>query len=119
MAEEVDGLQWFGVRCHFLHPRYRTRAGQIFEERITVWRADSFDDAIAKAEAETVTYAEDVEAEYLQACSSYRLGVGGFGLDGHEVFSEMRRSDLSPQAYLDRFFFTGGENTTDRGVARP
>ncbi len=36
---------WFGVRCVF-----RWSASPTYEERITLWQADSLDDAIARAE---------------------------------------------------------------------
>lgn len=55
---EDDGLSWYGVRCVYRYPNEDTdtsavgQARDIFEERVTVWRAASFDDAIAKAEEE-------------------------------------------------------------------
>jgi hypothetical protein len=44
-----------------------------YEERITLWRADSFDQAIERAEEEAESYAEDVDATYLVLSQAYLL----------------------------------------------
>lgn len=102
---------WFGVRCHFFHPPRKSDKRPLFEERITLWEADSMDHAIERGEAEAVEYAGSMKVRYLEACSVYHVFSSGFGVDGREVFSEMRESDLEPDVYLNRFFFTGLENT--------
>lgn len=59
MAQEQD-LGWYSVRCVF---RCRTRRRwRIYEERINVWCAHSFEEAISKAEAEAAEYAKTWEA---------------------------------------------------------
>jgi hypothetical protein len=50
----------------------------------------------------------------LDTCTSYHLFDTGFATEGKEMWSEMRKSELEPFAYLDRYFFTGAENG-DRG----
>jgi hypothetical protein len=94
--------QWFGVRCVFTDGR------GAFEERITVWPAESFDEAVSKAEAEALDYADDEELQYLDFAQAYVLpdppGPGA------EVFSLTRNSDLDPEDYLDAFFDTGAED---------
>lgn len=75
------------------------------------------DHAIERAEQEARQYARTVEVQYLEACTVFHLAEDGFGVDGREVYSEMRRSDLPPDDYLDRFFFTGSENSADGPVA--
>ena len=75
-----------------------------------MWRAGSFEEAVARAEAEAAEYASVVaEApdEYLGLAQAYRL-VDGPG-DGTEVFSLVRESELGARAYLGRFFDTGAE----------
>ena len=101
---------WYSVRCHFLHRAGEWSEQQMYEERITLWKADSFEHAIQRAEVEALEYIESINAVYLNAATSYHLFEVGFAIDGAEVFSEMRRSDLEASAYLDRFFFTRGEN---------
>lgn len=103
---------WYSVRCHFYHPP--ELVGQaLYEERITLWRATGFDRAIELAEVEVAEYAVDTGARYLRACTVYDLFETGFAVEGREVFSEMRASELDPDAYLSRYFFTGSERARD------
>lgn len=93
---------WFGVRCLF-----RVLEGS-FEERVTIWRARSHEEAISMPEAEALEYADVLEGvEYLDLAQSYL--IGDRPEHGSEVFSLVRDSDLSDDDYLDTFFNTGGE----------
>jgi len=92
-------MLWYAVRCVF---RHRPVGG--YQERITLWRAASFDDAIGQAEAEAAEY----PAEYIGLAQVYALSDDP-AASGAEVFSLIRRSKLTPDAYLDRFFDTGAE----------
>lgn len=100
-AEEVVGM-WFGVRHVIMN-------GSAYEERITVWESESFEDAIARAEVEAATYAAEVlhDGHVLDLFQAYALpeppGHGG------EVFSLVRESALDPGNYLRAFFDTGDE----------
>ncbi|MFJ1704447.1 hypothetical protein [Kitasatospora sp. NPDC088346] len=102
MADE-DGFGWYGVRCVF---RWDSRP-QAYEERITLWYADSIDRAIELAEAEAGEYAAGGGFEYLAIAQAYRMfdrpGSGA------EVFSLLRESPLEPDDYLDSYFDTGAE----------
>ena len=53
---------WYAVRCIFESNWPPPEAGetQVYEERITIWKASSMDDAIALAEAEADEYAEAI-----------------------------------------------------------
>ena len=106
--------QWFGVRCVFGQSKnqpwgpHDLRDGEYaYEERITLWQADSADRAIALAEEEAHLYEEQILVEYLGIAQCYRLGdvIGA----GAEVFSLVRKSNLEPGPYLDAFFDTGSE----------
>lgn len=98
------------MRCVFGVGWPPEAVGKIYEERVTLWRASSADEAIARAEAEALEYA----AEIADSPSSY-LGLAQSFLmfeepgDGKEVFSLMRGSDLMPQDYLDTYFDVGTE----------
>lgn len=94
--------RWYGVRCIF-----KRRGLPHYEERITVWRADSFEAAIECAEAEAIDYQEGSESDYLRIAQAYEL-VKSVG-DGSEVFSLIRDSALDPDEYISRFFDTGTE----------
>jgi hypothetical protein len=102
---------WYAVRCVF-RAAWHGVDGEVapreslYEERITLWQADSAEEAIALAEGEAAEYSED-DDEYLELAQAYEL----FDELGHgaEVFSLMRSSHLEPDAYLDAFFDTGKE----------
>ncbi|MFC0006490.1 hypothetical protein [Micromonospora siamensis] len=100
------GAEWYAVRCVF---RGGDEAPFVYEERLTLWRAGSFDEAIAlaEAEAEAAEYTEDISFQYAGLAQAYRL-VEPPG-HGTEVYSLMRDSDLPPEEYLTRFFDTGEE----------
>lgn len=98
---------WYAVRCVFA---FAGDDGPLYEERVTIWRSSTFDDAIASAEAEASEYASTLEAEYVGLAQAFHLAVEDRPLaSGDEVFSLMRRSDLPPFDYLSRFFSDGSE----------
>lgn len=105
-----DAARWYAVRCIFAVGWPPEAAGSTYEERITLWRASSADDAIARAETEALGYAATISespSTYLGLAQSYHLLEEP--ADGAEVFSLMRTSDLDPPHYLDAFFDTGDE----------
>jgi hypothetical protein len=104
----VEGSGWFGVRCVFEHES--DDAEHSYEERVTLWRAGSFDEAIALAEAEATEYAGDLtRTRYLGLAQAYVLAdEPGHGA---EVFSLIRDSQLTPDVHLDAFGETGTEYT--------
>ncbi|MCZ7423645.1 MULTISPECIES: hypothetical protein [unclassified Micromonospora] len=109
--EEKQGeVGWFCVRCVFRVGG--DSASQVYEERLTLWRVEGFDEAIALAEDEALGYAaEQSDMDFVGLSQAYRL----FDEPGHgaEVFSLLRASDLNPPAYLTRFFDTGEEKQGD------
>lgn len=85
-----------------------------YEERITLWRAASADEAIARAEEEAEEYAAGIEETpvvYLGLAQCFHL-FDDPG-DGAEIFSLMRDSDLDHDDYIDSFFDTGSERASD------
>lgn len=105
---------WYSVRCVFRDetgkpwgPPDLSSGESVYEERITLWRADSADEAIERAEEEAHEYASRLEVEYLGIAQSYRLADEPG--EGADVFSLVRRSTLDPDPYLDTYFDTGSE----------
>ena len=92
---------WFGVRCVFHDPE------GTYEERVTIWKADVFEEAVLLAEADAKDYAADVGSEFLGFAQAYVMPDEPG--QGAEVFSLLRDSDLDPDEYLDAFFDTGAE----------
>ncbi|MFE6931121.1 hypothetical protein ACFVDT_03695 [Streptomyces sp. NPDC057699] len=96
---------WYGVRSVFRHHLL-----EVYEERITLWRAQSLDEAIERAEVEALEYCLHLdEVEYVRFSEAY--GFDDALEDGVEVFSLMRGSRLPPGQYIERFFATGSEST--------
>jgi hypothetical protein len=104
---------WFGVRTVFHHCAWPDGShGPSYEERVTLWRAKSHEDAIALAvkEAEEYSrpgYESEMPVNYVGLAQSYELPDRPHS--GAEIFSLIRYSDLAPTAYLDHFFDTGDE----------
>jgi hypothetical protein len=109
-VDEAADSRWYAVRC-LLHTRAReSGSSDYYEERITLWQADSFDQAIERAEVEARAYASDSDrTKYIKLAQAYHL-FGARPGDGSEVFSLLRDSPLSPDDYVRRFFDTGGEH---------
>lgn len=101
---ETSDTGWYAVRCVFRWgPPHDT-----YEERVTLWRAGSFDEATAMAEHEAAEYVADRPFEYLELAQTYRLADDTIE-SGMEIFSLLRDSDLEPVEYLTAFFDTGRE----------
>ena len=107
--------EWFSVRCIFRArsnkpwgPQHLKPGESAYEERITLWQAESADEAIRLAEDDARIYETQIEVEYVGLAQSNRLP--GPVEQGAEVFSLIRTSELRPADYLDRFFDTGRES---------
>ena len=105
---DTENVDWFAVRCIIDHGQDDERKGHAYEERITLWRAASFDEAMERAEAEAIEYAAiltDVRVTDLVQAFKLFEQPG----DGAEVFSLIRLHESPPDAYIDAFFDTGTE----------
>jgi hypothetical protein len=94
---------WFGVRCFF-----QWRQQSCFEERITVWKAANYEEAIRKAEFEAIEYAEANKLIYLGLAQGFWI-FGDSITEGTEVFSLVRETELGIEDYLETFYDTGQE----------
>jgi hypothetical protein len=105
-VEPEQDNRWFAVRSLFADPEGPDSA---YEERITLWQAGDVEDALARAAAEAVEYAEFAGVTYLgEFAQSYPLADAP-PRDGAEVFSLTRSSTLPPKPYVEQFFDTGRE----------
>jgi hypothetical protein len=98
--------RWYAVRSLF---RFAGEPESAYEERITLWRAGSFDEAMERARTEAEEYADFVGATYLADFGQAYHLADVPPRDGVEIFSLIRDSALAPTAYVDRFFTTGRE----------
>ncbi|WP_230316182.1 DUF4288 domain-containing protein [Conexibacter sp. W3-3-2] len=102
MESELHG-RWYAVRCVLRVPK----GSDTYEERITLWQAETIDHAIELADREAGEYAAGVDADHLGLMQAFQL----FDeiCSGAEVFSLMRESDLDPESYIARYFASGTE----------
>ena len=104
MNDEV----WYAARCIFRFDALSDdEPGPVFEERITLHRAESFEEAFEKAERAAREYDAEDGPEFVDCTGVYHLFDEP--ADGAEVFSLLRIADMEPSEYLNRFFQTGGE----------
>jgi hypothetical protein len=102
---------WYGAKCIFLHTGSESRPEQVYEERVILLRAESLDDAVARAEVMAGEYASDLEGcSYLGFVDVFHIFDENVG-DGTEVYSLMRASELGRDEYLNRFHDSGTERT--------
>jgi hypothetical protein len=102
--EEHD--RWFAVRCLF---EGSDGAETTYEERITLWKAASLEDATDRARAEALEYAEFAGLTYVTGFEQPYPLADAPPRDGTEVFALTRSSALPPQVYVEQFFDTGRE----------
>jgi hypothetical protein len=96
---------WFAVKCLFSHPDRASDAdGNLYEERITIWRASTFEEAFALAEAEAREYAAD-DCQFVRAAQAFHLFEESVR-HGSEVWSVMRGSHMQPELYIETFCAT-------------
>jgi len=105
-VEPEQDDRWYAVRSLF---RIAGEPDSAYEERITLWRAGSFDEALEKAEAEATEYADFIGASYLPDFGQAYHLADAPPRDGAEVFSLIRDSALPAKPYVERFFATGQE----------
>jgi len=99
---------WYAVRCVFA---FGDDALIRYEERVTLWHADSFQAAVEMAKHDAAEYAEVLDAEYVGLAQAYHLAIPDRPPEsGDEVFSLMRRSTLGVDDYVSQFFDTGDEH---------
>ncbi len=109
----MPSKEWYGARTIYKLDRYSSESDSayLYEERIVVIKATSFDDAIAQAEKEVTNYAAAGSGiTYLGFVNVYKI-VDDSITNNTEVYSLVRESRLGSNDYLDRFFDTGSERT--------
>jgi hypothetical protein len=88
----------------------------LYEERITAWNAVSIEEAIELAERETDEYARGDKEPTGPLQGHWLLDDWMLPMQGAEVFSLLRESDLEPEEYVKTFFETGHERLGQYGA---
>jgi hypothetical protein len=104
----MNSATWFSAKSLSFH-----RTESVYEERVVVFLAKDFEEALAKAEAEAARYAAQfADVEDLGYFMVYDLSEESIR-EGTEVFSLMRDSRMPPQAFLDRYHDRQSERAKD------
>ncbi len=108
--ERIHDAGWYSAKTVYRHRLVQDGVPKtVFEERVVLFHAANFADAIAKAETEANKYCSAVEnVVYLDLVSIYYLPEDTVG-EGTEIYSLMRDSDLLDTEYLARFHDDGFE----------
>jgi len=96
---------WFSARCLFVleAPEGDIRPRRVYEERIVLFRAASFEDAMRQAEAEAREYAADTDGcRYLDHVDVCLLTDDELA-SGSEVYTLFRDGDPEPDDFVARF----------------
>ena len=112
---------WYAAMCIFEHedvPPLETLAATetatVYEERIVLLRANSFDAAIIAGEADAEDYAKQTGSRYVGYIMTYHLFNEVIG-EGTEVYSLMRSSSLSVDEFLNHYYDDGTEHSQHWG----
>jgi hypothetical protein len=97
---------WYSVKCLFHHPTRKADGEDfLYEERVTLWKAESFEEAHRMAEEEARRYAAEAKCVFVASTDSFHLFEEELSA-GAEVYSSMRGSNLQPTAYRKTFCVT-------------
>jgi hypothetical protein len=97
---------WYTVKCLFHHPTRKAEEElYLFEERTTLWKADSFEEAHRLAEDEARVYASEAHCVFVASTDSFHL-FDSTVKQGTEVYSTMRGSNMEPSVYRNTFCIT-------------
>lgn len=97
---------WYSVKCLFHHPARKVEGEDfLYEERITLWKAESFEEAHRLAEEEARQYATESHCVFVASTDSFHLFDEEIA-QGVEVYSTMRGSNMSPATYRKTFCVT-------------
>lgn len=94
----IAELQWFAIRTIFQHVVAGNKA--IYEEKITIFRAESANAAIKLAEHDLSAYLEmNGSFVAIKRYDVYELGHNKHDLNGSEVWSHLNKGPADPEQY--------------------
>jgi hypothetical protein len=103
---------WVAVKCLFSHPnRVKDSEQNLYEERVTLWQAGSFDEAFRLAEAEAKKYAASDDCIFVRTTDAFHLFDQEVG-HSSEIWSTMRGSGMDAETYASTFCCTSRDRVT-------
>ncbi|MBP7860299.1 DUF4288 domain-containing protein [bacterium] len=101
---------WFGVKTVYKFDALSNDCPDpVFEERVVLFRAVDFNQAINLAEEEALIYAKEGNCKFTGFVNAFI--IADEPAEKIEVYSLMRTSKLSEQDYLDHYYDSGTELT--------
>lgn len=95
---------WYAVKCV-----YYDSINSLYEDRVTLYRAKTADEAMDKAEIEAREICEALDGyEFTGYIETFHLFDEEFK-DGVELYSTLRKSKLSKKQYIKKYIRTGNE----------
>lgn len=108
-----DSISYYSIRCLFSHPTRRRNSKQdLYEERITLWRAATEKEAYIKAEKEAAIYAKEENCIFIGAIDGFHLFQDNVS-EGSEVWSLMRDSSFDQHEYINTLMSLSTERSHD------
>jgi hypothetical protein len=110
----MPSKDWYSVRSIFRSDTTEDgKPRRAFEERVVLFRAESFDEALAKGEAEAKQYASDwPHPKILNRIVAFHIHDEDLR-EGDEVWSCIRDLDISDEEFHRRIFDGEFENSTN------
>ncbi|MCH6259323.1 DUF4288 domain-containing protein [Puniceicoccaceae bacterium K14] len=100
---------WFTTKAIFSVPNREELGNYLYEERVLLWNASSFDEAFKLASEEAKEYEKNAEGiRFLGRCDAYQIDHDLIG-HGSELWSLQRGSNLEPYYYVKTFIDTERE----------
>jgi hypothetical protein len=83
-------------------------SNHVYEERIVIFLAHSFEEAIDLAERDASDYSLKNNAKYSGYCNAYKLDTRNFE-PGTEVYSVMREVPMLPDDFVTHYYDDGSD----------
>lgn len=105
MNKTKEAANWYSAKCLYRRKPVNGIRRQLFEERIILIRANSFDSAKSKAELESNKYSTESDLiEFVEILDIYELDSVKEITDGQEIYSLIFSSNLKPKAFIEKYF---------------
>jgi len=101
--------KYYAVKCIFSVPPREELGKYLYEERVLLWRAESFDEAFEMAKREAAEYESENEGvSFTGRSDAYEIVDDIIG-HGSELWSLQRGSNFEPYYYVKTFIDTERE----------
>jgi len=101
--------KWYAIKCIFEVPAREELGKHLYEERVLLWKAESFEEAFEFAKKEAKEYEKEAEGiSFIGRSDAYEIDHDIIG-HGSELWSHQRGSNFEPHNYVRTFIDTEKE----------